>query len=591
MRIFNSWIMILGSVLIGISCHAKSITIDLEEDYTILNQFFKMTCLSQEYGYVLEGSKPLSIRNFLSLDSFPMSKDFERDKAEFTKSILVHQAIPLWNKYCGQQKDFILKVVALDHQKSSCLTSVEVAFINRAKLEQVIEKNIDLFHYILGPSNTVQDLVSAITTTNLSLIDILNHDLTLVGIVLGFGSHNSIVGGRHESICNLSISKDHPPFMPQSYLMQSQEEHSLDIFSPARYGNYYLEIAGGNDANFRVETPRLKPHSKFSSLVDEIRSIDTLEDKIPDFLWTEPKFVFGAFKGGPSNQPLFDHLQNTQKKILSLVKNTHFLKRILEKINKTPCQIKIKKPALHTETYSELSQKTWDEILQNVVNRFEETERKIAFAQAFESENDFPPPIMMGASIAILKGLKIAQANLKKADLLFNELTQDSSLKQIEKQQLFHKTIHSGNEHQLANENRVRIRYVIEDVDGNILSAHHDCWVNRTELIQGFAHGMQDMHIHEEREIYVHPVLGYGALTTLPPCLALKIKVELLDIDIQSESAILGLTPFDLSWIQDPSYGNSLEQSLIQQPYFCGTFYRKVLGKNISFESLKKHAQ
>lgn len=577
MKVLNSWVMLVGCVLVGIACHARSISIDLEEDYTILNQFFKMTCLSEEYGYVLEGSKPISIRNFLSLDSFPISKDVKREEAEFKKSILVHQAIPLWNKYCSQQKDFVLKVVALDNQKPYFLSSLEVAFINTAKLQHVIEKNIDLFQYILGSTNTVQDIMSAITTNNLPLLNILNNDLTLVGIVLGFGSHNSIVGGRHESICNLSISKDHPPFMPQSYLMQCQEEHSLDFLSPARYGGYYLELAGGNDANFRIESPRLKPQPKFNSLVDEIRSIDQLEDKIPDFLWNEPKFVFGAFKGGPSNQPLFDHLQNTQKKIRSLVDDPQFLKKVLGKINRTPCLIKIKKP-VPTKTDCTLSQETCLEILHAVVNRFDDKEMKIAFVQALQTDQDFDPPIRMGASTTALEGLKKARVNLKKSDLLFDELIKDKSLTQI-KNNLIYKIILPGDGNQLVKENRVRIRYVIEDIDGNILSAHHDCWVNRTELMLGFAHGMQGMHIHEERLLYIHPMLGYGALTTLPPCTALKVGVQLLDIDIQTQSTMLPLTPFDLSWVQDTSYYDALEKSLIQQPYFYGTFYRKILDK------------
>jgi hypothetical protein len=145
----------------------------------------------------------------------------------------------------------------------------------------------------------------------------LNYDLTLVGIVLGFGTHNSLVGGRQETICALAISKDCPPFSPQSYLMQDNGEHSLDFLTPERYGSYYLELAGGDDVNFRVDFPRLKPQSKFLNLVDELSSIDQLEEQIPPTLWQEPKFVFGAFKGGSSNQPFFKQLYPRKLKIWS----------------------------------------------------------------------------------------------------------------------------------------------------------------------------------------------------------------------------------------------------------------------------------
>src|SRR5712675_559276 len=104
----KAWIVVTGCILMCISCHAKSICIDCIEEYAILDQFFKMTFSSEEYGYVLEGSKPISIRNFLALDSFPISNDLKREEKQFNNAILVREAIPLWKKFCGQQKNFVL---------------------------------------------------------------------------------------------------------------------------------------------------------------------------------------------------------------------------------------------------------------------------------------------------------------------------------------------------------------------------------------------------------------------------------------------------------------------------------------------------
>ncbi len=593
-------IIIIGSVLVSFSCYAKSVCIDSMQDYTILDQFFKVTFLSEEYGYVLEGSKPISIRNFLSLDSFPISKDLKYNEMEFNKAILVRQAIPLWNKFCAQQKNFVLKVVALNDQGSSFLTPLEIAFINIPKLQQVIEQNIDLFRYILGSTNTAQDIVNSITSLNQPLIDILNHDLTLVGIVLGFGSHNSIIGGRQESICALSISKDHPPFAPQSYLMQDKGEHSLDFLTPERYGAYYLELAGGNDVNFRVDQPRLKPQSRFLNLVDEVRNIDQLEESIPEFLWQEPKFVFGAFKGGPSNQPLFNQLHETQKKVRTLLENSHFLEVVLEKINKEPPVVRIKNAVLNSEPLKSfiLPQDAWLEILHCVANRFNDKEMKLAFIKAFNHPNDsyLRPPVMMGASKAVLEGLKNARCNLIKADLLFDKLSQDNSINQIIPKQLYFKTIIQGNEKSLGKESRVRIGYVIENIEGNILFANYDCWLDLSETIPGFALGLQGMHVQEKRILYIYPTLAYGALTTLPPCSALTIKVQLLDIDSQSSATLPPLMPLDLSWVQDPAYYRTLEESLMQQPYFSGMFYRnmwnkiKTLNSSVSMDDSQKEA-
>ncbi|MGL5263567.1 MAG: FKBP-type peptidyl-prolyl cis-trans isomerase [Candidatus Rhabdochlamydia sp.] len=582
--ILSNWIFQkawISCILMCFSCHAQSIGIDCNQEYAILDQFFKMTFSSEEYGYVIEGCKPISVRNFPSLDSFPISKDFKYEEKRFNNTILVRKAIPLWNKFCGQQKDFVLKVTALNNQSSPFLSFLEVAFINVSKLQEVVEKNSDLFRYILGPTNTTQDIVDLIVNSNQPLTNILNHNLTLMGIVLGFGSHNSIVGGRQETIYALSISKDCPPFTPHSYLMQNGSEHSLDFLTPERYGAYYLELAGGDDLNFRVDFPRLKTQSRFVNLIDEIRSIDQLEEQILPTLWQEPKFVFGAFKGGPSNQPFFKQLSHTQKKIRSLLNNPHFLECVLEKINKKRPVIRIKK-AMFNETASfELSPNFWNEILNSVANRFIDEEKKSAFTQAFNHPEDTycKPPTMMGTSNAILEGLKKARSNLAKANLHFDKLSQDATLKELVFKQLYFKIILPGNEKKLEKEDRVRIGFVIEDIEGNILFANHDSWINLSETFPGFAHGLQGMHIQEKRLLFIHPTLAYGALTTLPPCSALTIKVQLLDIDLQTLGTLPLLNPLDLSWVQNASFYNNIEESLIQQPYFTGIFYREMLNK------------
>jgi len=76
---------------------------------------------------------------------------------------------------------------------------------------------------------------------------------------------------------------------------------------------------------------------------------------------------------------------------------------------------------------------------------------------------------------------------------------------------------------------------------------------------------------------FIHPALAYGALTTLPPCSALTVRVQLLDIDAQSSGVLPPLKPLDLSWVRDASLYKNIEESLTQQPYFSGSFYRELL--------------
>ena len=234
-----------------------------------------------------------------------------------------------------------------------------------------------------------------------------------------------------------------------------------------------------------------------------------------------------------------------------------------------------------SSTSFELSPDIWEEILHNVVNRFIDKTRKSAFIKAFNhpDRSHYNPPMMMGASDTVLEGLKKAMSNLAKANQQFDKLSQDATLEELVFRQLYFKTMLPGNEKKLEGANRVRIGYVIEDSEGNVLFANHDSWINLSETFPGFAHGLQGMHVKEKRILFIHPTLAYGALTSLPPCSALTVKVQLLDIDLQTLGALPPLKPFDLSWIQDSSFYNGIEESLTQQPYFAGAFYREVLNK------------
>ncbi len=558
-----------------------SICIDHPKDYAILEQFFKNSFSLEEYGYVLEGAKPISIRNFGSFDNFPVTKDLVDTGKEFALGLLVRDALNVWDRLCSQQKNFVFKAVALKDSESVD-PALEVQFINVSKLRDVIDKNIDLFRYVLGPTVSAQQIADKIAWSDEPLLENLQHDLTLVGIVLGFGSHNSLVGGRIETISALSISRDLPPFTPQSNLMQSKGDHSLNFLSPERYGSYYLELAGGDDSGFRTSSPLLRPSPYFANLEEELIALDKLNEPLPFSLWDRPRFVFGAYAGGPSNQPLFEYLQQTQQKILTLLKRPDFLEQFLEKIGGKKPIITCAKPA-PSDTLPILLKRTlqeWSQLFWSVATRFKSKEERLAFVEAFHNpaRSHREAPTMIGASRAVLIGLKRALSNLEQAKTKFKHLSKkaskDKSLHTIVPEQLYFKTTHSGLGKELKQQDYVRVGYVIEDSEGNVLFANCDTWIYLSQTIPSFAHGMQGMRVGEKRTLFVHPVLGYGALTTLPPCAALTIKVHLLDVGEGDLTTLAPLTPLNLDWLQDPEFYRDIEESIRQRPYFLGSFYR-----------------
>src|SRR3989338_8313580 len=82
-------------------CGNAVIQIDRLEDYLILDQFFKTSFSSEEYGYVLEGAKPISIRNFSALDHFLITCNQEHNEREFKYALLLTKVLPLWDKFCS----------------------------------------------------------------------------------------------------------------------------------------------------------------------------------------------------------------------------------------------------------------------------------------------------------------------------------------------------------------------------------------------------------------------------------------------------------------------------------------------------------
>jgi peptidylprolyl isomerase len=584
------WLIVLVSVVTQPMLMAKPISISVvdQKDYDVLDQFLRMVFFEEEYGYVLEGLKPISVRNFMPIEEIHPYKDLRYAQKEFANTILAREAITAWKKLCAGGKNFALKAIPL---RNTTTTGWEIQFINTAKLREVIEENISLFRYTLGPKIQADELVNQIAYSNQDFCSILQNDLVLVGIVLGYGIHNSLMGGRLETISSMTISKDCAPYLPKSQLMLSKQEHSMNVFIPQAFGMYYLSFAGGDDSHFRDDYGMLHPSIGASTVEEEVMAIDEMDDDTyPPQLMQKPGFVFSAYKGGSSNKPFFNRLMQAQKRIQSLLKRSDFLETVLEKIGGRKPIIACKKTNHQGhKIHANFSVHEWTRILQNAANRFEDQERQLAFFESYchQTEACQVPPKMAGASKAILIGLKKAHSNLAAANRYFETIAKDDSFKVIVPNQLYFKISQQGQKGELTGNERIRIGYAIEDLEGNILFANCDTWINPSQTISGFAHGVQGMRVGEQRTLYIHPALGYGALTTLSPCSGLIIKVCLIDLDAKTSRLLPPLTPLDMSWTQEPALIAEIESSLQQQPRYLGFLYRSMLDQVEGLDQLE----
>jgi hypothetical protein len=553
-----------------VSTHTKQL-----KEYEILERFLKMQVDEEGYDYVLKGVKPISIRDFYTFDQFPIAKDLQHAEQEFVRSLLVREALSIWKRLCSDQKNFVLKAAPLAY-------GWEVSFINIAKLKETINHNIDLFRYVLGPAIQTEQLVHDIAYSDQPLSHVLKNDCVLIGIVLGFGAHNSLIGGRLDTLFIRSISKDCPPFAGKSTLMQRDK----NIFSPERFGLHYLDFAGGDDSFFKNNSSDfpLQPSVGFTSVEEEYLTLHTLDQPLPASLTKSPQFIFGAFRGDSSNEPLFTQLVQVQKQTQTLLKKPDFLNQILTKINGKKTSI----PHNHLSDSSSflldaISTAEWIEIIQNVAKHFDDKEERLTFVKSFcePARASREPPPLIGVSKATLKGLNKALHNLALANAHFEELSKEASLKELAPKQLYCKTTTSTSGKTLKGTGPIRLGYTIEDLEKNVLFANHDTWLNLSEVIAGLAHGVQGMRTGEKRTLFVHPSLAFGALTTLPPCTELIIHVHLIDIEEKAAPAqsLPLLTPLDSTWLEDPALARAIEQSIAQKPRFIASFYRDLIDK------------
>lgn len=203
--------------------HPVSLTFSAEvsssipvEDRVLVEFLFKYLCYKDTFAYVLFGNKPMSMASEMRGES----SDFELELAWKT-----------WKKYSHlfDIKDFAFFTKSDEEWFS-------IFLINKKRCLEVIEENISLFQERLEfKSNPLEILDRVIQSDDIGAIG-LNHSHTLLGILLGFGSKNSIGFERYHSngpkiVPEASLSHienlEFPVFIPLFISFSDQETNKL----------------------------------------------------------------------------------------------------------------------------------------------------------------------------------------------------------------------------------------------------------------------------------------------------------------------------------------------------------------------------
>lgn len=557
-------------IFLALVCHplySQPAIINKDSDYYILDQFFRKMIKDELFGYVIEGTKPLSALDIFSINEFlfPHSPFFQW-------RVIGNEAIELWQQLNLDQKNLILKVTkGYDHEDNEYH---ELLFINRSKTKEIIDKNLDLFRLIVGSTLDTSTLVRYICNSSKSLVEIIKNNNVLLGILLGYGTFNSLIGSRAEEIDGIR-AMDFPPFIGNN-LLQLEVRQSADWHLKTYFlSNCDLESQQGEERAF------IHPALGYATIKEEIETIQALKEELPTALIKEkPCFIFGAYKNS-DNKKLFEEAKDSQKQIKNLLLRSDLVEYVLHKITEEKPVINCLHPFNKMKIPIEgKAEEAVAEVLLAMAKTLDH-EMIPVFIETFcnNNFNKLSQPKRRYLS-GVLNGLKEARTNLITSERQIVDFSKRKNVEEIIPQHLCFERLKHGKGKILNKSTDVLLSYVIEDCRGNILSAQHKCWVNLSNTLPSFSHGLQEMREGETRQIYIHPAYGYGALTTISPCTLLVTRVTLHKIKESASENLPALIPIDLSWVKNDQFFEEVKEICYQDARYLGYIWKDWLSKS-----------
>ena len=165
----------------------QSFALDLSNhERDVLEGFFRVMIEKSEGGYVLFGRKPICIHGFHVEDYFIQENE------RHLSNVYLREGAYLWRKLNFNNKDENIIIHIYQRPDTLAKSYIHVLLINKELCLNVIQKNLSLFQYVLGPNVTPSALLNKLIDPNESFHHVLREDKVLIGILLGFGTQNSL---------------------------------------------------------------------------------------------------------------------------------------------------------------------------------------------------------------------------------------------------------------------------------------------------------------------------------------------------------------------------------------------------------------
>lgn len=166
--------------------------IDNKKEQNYLELFLQTFFLEDDFSYTLFGEKPMSFSGFMK--SSPILTEKIYYLLPTIKHLSHRKAAETFKKY----RKYINKDYIFIFNENS--TETYIFFIHRNAFLTAIDNNLDVFLNELGENFTPESFLKEILEEKKPLLEIIHRHEGILGILLGYGRHNSLLFQRKADI-------------------------------------------------------------------------------------------------------------------------------------------------------------------------------------------------------------------------------------------------------------------------------------------------------------------------------------------------------------------------------------------------------
>lgn len=177
------------------------------EEQQAIRLFFKELFFEQASSYSLFGNKPMSLSR-KTLNEYSTNELLKLIRIDqCCQSLLEPYSDPShclkkqWEIWQKHESNFKMKNYCLVKKKMG--GQIHLIFINKKAFKAIVDNNINLFRSIIHSDLSSDMLLEDMKNENKDLLDILHHNEGLLGILLGFGTHNAMLFQKREELLQI----------------------------------------------------------------------------------------------------------------------------------------------------------------------------------------------------------------------------------------------------------------------------------------------------------------------------------------------------------------------------------------------------